>query len=332
MRQGLDVDLAASMNPPGPTRPALKAQTAGTIPYKAAAELRSRIGEMFEGGSLPEGVTQSQAKSIYKALTNDIKTSLPAAGRKAWDRASNYTRLGHDRIDTVYRPLLDKNTPEKALKAAFSGTREGSSSFRKIMGSLNQPQRNAVAAHVIENMGKAAASRQDAQGSAFSGETFLTNWNKMEPSARDALFTSPGTRRDLDTIAQVVSKTRAAYEGSANPSGTGKANTHAGFYGAGATGVIIPLLMGHAGVAGATAAGLGGELALNHSISRALTSPEFVRWLAEGTKAPQADQARYAARLAAIARNTKDEETRGALETLDQLLEQSGVKSAPGGK
>ena len=318
LRAGLKADLASS--PPGATRPALNMQNQGALPYGGAAQLRSRIGEMFEGGSVPEGITQSQAKSIYKALTEDIKASLPPAGKAAWERASSYTRLGHERIDSVYRPLLDKNTPEKALRAAFSGTKEGSSSFRKIMGELTPAQRNAVAAHVVENMGKSAASRQTAEGDAFSGETFLTNWNKMDPGARKALFASPGTRKDLDDIAGALSRSRQAYEGSANPSGTGKANTHAGFYGAGATGVIMPLLMGHPGIAVATAGALGGELVLNHTVSRALTSPEFIKWLAEGTKAPQADQAKYAARLAVIAKNEKDPETRQALEELAEKI------------
>lgn len=311
----------------------LSSNNAASIPYSAASALRSRIGEMFEGGTLPEGITSTQAKAVYRALTEDIRGSLPKPALQAWDRANRYTRLGHERIDTVYRPLLEKDTPEKALRAAFSGTKEGSSAFRKLMGALTPAQRDVVGSHVIENMGKAPASQQDAERGQFSLQTFLTNYSKLDPGARNALYPSPRTRTDIETVAKALADIRMTHKDTANAAGTGRAVSHTGFYGAGVTGVLIPALLGSPGVAAATAAGLGGELVINRYAAKALVNPDFVKWLAEGTKRPEADQARYAARLLTIARNAKDPEQREALGALyGDIAQRLGLPGAPGGQ
>lgn len=299
------------------------------LPYSTVSGLRSQLGRLLESDALLVDAPKSMYRALYRALSDDVRGSLPQQAKQAWERASRYTRAGHDRIDTVYQPLIDKQTPEKALKAAFSGTREGSSAFRKIMGALTPDQRNAVASHVIENMGLSAPSQQTAEGQRFSVETFLTNYNKLEPSARRALFPGARTQADIETIAKVASSMREAGRGTHNPSGTARAVTHAGFAGAGVTGVLIPLMSGHFGMAAATAGGLAGEAVLNYRMARAISSPEFLHWLAEGTKAPAADVPRYAARLAVIAKNTRDPETAMVLQ---ELADELGTAASSGAK
>lgn len=303
----------------------LTQRTGGAAPYKGVSQLRTQLGTLFEGGAVPEGLSRGQAKSLYGALSRDIEASLPPEAKPAWSRASHYTRAMHDRIETVYEPLLDKGTFEKATTAAFSGTKEGASAFRKVMGSLTPDQRSAVGAHVIEKMGRATASQQTAEGDRFSIETFLTNYGKLDPAARKALYPSPQTLKDVETLAKAASDMREAGRGTHNPSGTARAVTHAGFAGAGVSTVLTSLLTGHPGVALGTAGALGAEVAANRSLARAMTSPEFVHWLAEGTKRPEVNLPSYAARLNAIAASTRDPDTRQAIEDVAAQL-------APGGQ
>ena len=223
----------------------------------------------------------------------------------------------HDRYETVYKPLIDKGTPEKAANAAMAGTKQGASTFRTVMGSLKPAQRDAVAAHVLEEMGRAPSNAQDATGQAFSADTFFRKWQDMHEDAKKALFPSPQTRSDLDTVIEAMANVKSTAKGGLNPSGTARAVTHAGFAGAGMTGILLPLLSGNVHAAAVTAGALGGEVAINHAAARAMTSPEFIRWLADGTKVnPQspAEARRYLARLAVIANNTRDPETKQAIE------------------
>jgi hypothetical protein len=303
-----------------------------SLPYEAVAGIRSQLGRMTEDGLLLSDAPKSMYKALYRALNDDIRAALPPDARAAWERASRYTRAGHDRIESVYQPLMDKNTPELALRAALGKGAGESSAFRRIMGSLTPAQRDAVGAHVIENLGKAAPGRQDAEGQVFSLETFLTNYNRMPEASRRALYPSPATRESIDAIARAASDIRMAMRDTANASGSGRAVSHTGFYGAGLAGVLVPLLTGNPGVAAGTAGALAGEFATVNLLSRAMTSPDFVKWLAEGTQRPQQDQMRYAARLATIARNTRDPETKQALNGVYANLAQQLGLPPPGEK
>lgn len=289
-----------------------------SLPYEAVKGVRSVIGGKLDDLMLTD---KAVYKKLYRALSDDIRASLPPDAKRAWDRANKYTSAGHDRIDTVYQPLVDKATPEKALKAAMGGNKEGASALRKILAPLKPEQRNAVAAHVIEQMGKSTPSTQDATGARFSPETFLTNWSRMHPDAQRALFGTTGTLKDMQTLADAASAMREAGRGTANPSGTARAVTHAGFAGAGMYTVMTYLLGGAPGAALGAAGGLAAEAGINYALARAMTSPQFVHWLAEGTKVPPtADPAAFVARLSAVARNTKDPETKEAIEDIFKAL------------
>lgn len=299
-----------------------------SLPYEVVAGIRAQVGRLLESPSLLADAPKNEYKALYRALSDDMRAALPPDARQAWDRASRYTRAMHDRVDTVYQPLMSKNTPEKALAAAMSGTRQGSSSLRKIMGALPPAQRDAVAAHVIEKLGAAPAGQQGVTGERFAPETFLTNWNKLDDSARRALF--PGrSYADMKTVATAIEHMREAGRGTYNPSGTARAVTHAGMAGGVTTAVLESLFYGHPGVAAGVAAGAATQVVGTRAIARAITNPAFVRWLAEGTKVPQTQLGDYALRLNAIARSTRDPETRQAIE---DVAAQLGADPATGGQ
>ncbi len=284
-------------------------------PYSTVAGLRSAIGKNLSKSMLVPDATTRLYQRLYKALSDDIRDSLPAQDRNAWNRATHFSKGMHKRIEKVYQPLMDQNTPERALRAAFSGTKEGSSGFRKIMGALTPDQRNAVAAHVIENMGTAPSHMQDAAGGRFSMEHFLTQWDKLKaPGVKEALVPSAKTREDLQTVAEAISRQRAVRTGTYNPSGTAKAVTHASLYSAAFTEIAMSLLRGEPRMAAAGAATLGAQMLASRYAARAMTSPEFIRWLAEGEKVKPADLPAHLARLTVIANHTRDPETREVLQ------------------
>lgn len=260
------------------------AANGGAIPYAAVKDLRSRIGEALSDYSLVADKPTAEYKRLYAALSQDLEEAARKQGpqaERAARRANNYTRASADRIEQVQR-VIDKNGgPEKVFNAAMSGTRDGGTTLRAVMQSLPQDGQKAVTAAVIKRMGLATPGAQDAAGEAFSAQTFLTNWNKVSPEAKRALFDrhGPGFSQSMDRIARVAENIRNGSKVFANPSGT--ANRAAALtYGAS----LVASLFDLSGVstAGLVAGGAGANV-----MARKLTDPRVVNWLAKTTALPR---------------------------------------------
>jgi hypothetical protein len=182
-------------------------------------------------------------------------------------------------------PIIDRaGGPEAVYQAATNGTKQGATKIGSVMSALAPDQQNLVRATVLSRLGRALPSAQNAEGSAFSASTFLTNWDKIEAAAKDALFGASGTpgqlRANLDSLTRTMSNIRSGTK-LQNWAGTGEAIGHS----AGAVAAwegIKSLMAGDPQVLMGTAAGVGA----NHLLSRALTNPRTVAWLARSTKAP----------------------------------------------
>lgn len=266
LRENLAADLAAG---------------GGSIPYSALKRIRSDIGEAISNSS-PLNPTSDirELRRLYAALSRDMEAAAQAQGPEAVRsarRANNYTRAVADRLEQVRR-VVDKNGgPERVFNAVMSGTRDGGTTLRAVMQSLPKEGQQALTAAVIRRMGLATPGAQDAAGDAFSAATFLTNWNRVSPEAKRALFDrhGPGFSRDMDRIARVADNIKQGSRVFANPSGT--ANRAAAMtYGAALVGSMFT-----GGTAGIVASGVGANL-----LARWLTNPNVVRRLAQTTQAP----------------------------------------------
>jgi hypothetical protein len=292
------------------TKPAVS--TTRSIPFEAADLIRQRIGQALDNALISD-YPKSQLKKLYGSITTDIENSLPkgSAGRKAWERARRYTKAMHERVETYIQPLQDKQTPEKALKAALSGTREGASAFRAIMKTLPAKQADMVRANVIEGMGKATAGAQTAAGDVFSIDTFLTNWNKMSPEARRVLFADPKVQSDMEAIARVSESYKKSHGRLYNPSGTTRGVT----YGAIGLDIARSILTGNLAEASVAL----GIPAATYGLSKALASPKFIHWLADTAKAPPDRQLRRLTQLQVIADRSKGPEKEAIQDIYDRL-------------
>lgn len=266
LRQTLTDDLAAGN---------------GQIPYAALKRIRTNIGEQISDYSLSPDTPTRELKQLYAGLSRDMEAAAQAQGPdavRAARRANNYTRVAADRLEQVQR-VVDKNGgPERIYTAAMSGTRDGGTTLRAVMQSLPKEGQEAVTGAVIKRMGMANPGAQDASGEAFSAATFLTNWNKVSPEAKRALFDrhGPAFSKDMDRIAQVAENIKSGSQVFANPSGT--ANRAAAMtYGAALVGSLF--------TGGTTPLAVGGVL--GNLSARALVSPAVVKWLARTTNLPR---------------------------------------------
>jgi len=271
LRQNLQQDLAAGN---------------GQITYDALKRIRTDIGEQITDFSLSPETPTRELKQLYAALSRDMEAAAQAQGPQAVaaaKRANNYTRVAADRMEQVQR-VIDKNGgPEKVFNAAMEGTKDGGTTLRAVMQSLPKDGQQAVTAAVIKRMGMPTPGQAGLDGAEqFSSSTFLTNWNRLSPEAKRALFDrhGPGFSSDMDRIARVAANIKEGSKVFANPAGT--ANRAA----AQSYAIGLPLSIAQAPFTGhywPVVATIGGGIAANVA-ARAMTSPLVVRWLAASTK------------------------------------------------
>ena len=200
------------------------------------------------------------------------------------------------RVDDIERVVDRSGGPEAVYKALFNNSREGGTTLRKVMQSLDGQAQRDLAATTLRRLGKANPSAQDELGEVFSPETYLTNWSRMAPEAKRALFDrfGPSFSRDMDAIAASAARVRAGNQTLPNPSGSAVVAGQTTAFGALAYGAMT---MNPTAIGGAA-----GGLALANLGARALTNPKAVKWLAQTTRLPAAALPSQIAALASMAK------------------------------
>lgn len=286
----------------------------GALTYDALKRLRSQVGELIGDTGLTVDTPTRQLRALYGAISDDLTETALSTGNpqaiNAARRANAYYRAGSQRIDDIERVVDKSGGPEAVYRALFSGSREGGTTLRRVLSSLDGQSQRDVAAVTLRRLGRASPGAQDELGEVFSPETFLTNWNRIAPEAKRALFDrfGSGFRDDLDTIAGAASKARDAAQILPNPSGTAPAAAQATAYGT----IALSLLRGDP----ATAAAVGGGIGAANALARVFTSPKSVKWLAQQTRLPPSA---LPAQLPALAQLAKTDE--GAADLYRQITQ-----------
>lgn len=280
------------------------AANGGTLPYEAIKRLRSQIGEVIGDSALSPDTPTRQLRRVYGALSDDLNAAAIATGDpkaiQAASRANAYYKAGMKRVESIESVVDKAGGPEKVYMAMFNSSREGGSTIRKVMQSLDGQAQRDLAAVTLRRLGKATPGAQDDLGEVFSTETYLTNWNRMAPEAKRALFDrfGPSFSKDMDAIAAATAKVRGANQTLANPSGSAVMGGQLAAFGS----LAWKLLSLDA----AGAAGIGGGLAAANATARAMTNPKFVKWLAGTTRVPPAAVPSQLSVLASMAKTDDD--------------------------
>lgn len=263
-----------------------------TLPYSALAKLRTQVGEELANNGLIQDAPSAQWKQLYAGMSEDMRGAANATSPQAanaFNRANDYTRAGMDRLERV-APFADKKAPEQAYTALANTLNENTSTFQAVKKTLPEGARGQVAGTVIERLGKARNGVQNDAGDVWSPDTFLTNWNKMVPKAREELLSgfpnSAQVKADIEAAAKATSMMRDNSKIWANPSGTGANLAARGTIGAVAGGGLgaamglvspaVPLLAGGAVVgSNLLARGLTNKKVVNSFARPDLANPEL---------------------------------------------------------
>jgi hypothetical protein len=239
---------------------------------------------------------------VARAMEEDVTGTMIKNGKEgaanAFKTANAYWRQRVETLDDALQPILGPDaTPERILDSVNAMARGGKGGVQRlvrVINSLPEDDRGSVRATIVDRLGRAKAGMQDVGGEVFSPAEFLTNWNKMSPEAKVALFgRDKKLTQSLNDIAVLADSTKQAQR-FVNQSQTAGAANYANLFnvmaGAGA--------LGGAGAAGAGNFGLALTatvlpLVLTKLSASALTSQRLVRYLANAPKtAKNADQFR----------------------------------------
>lgn len=294
----------------------------GDLPYEGVKQLRSWLGRQLSDNSLVNDLPRAQLKQIYGALSDDMRNAAVSQGpdaERAFNRASDYYSASMKRIDEHLDRLSKLGAePEKLFESLWRG-REGDTFLQQVRRSINPDDWKFVASAVLKRLGDANPSAQNAAGTVFSPETFLTQWNKISPASKQSLFGGYGTLRgDLDAVARTVGRIRGQSKILSNSSGTTPTALNAGAAGAG----ILALGTGQVHIA----AGIAGQVLFNNLTARMMTSPKFVRWLAKTVNAKPSLLPTALSALPSVASST-DQDTAKDIQAYAQQF--TGRKAQP---
>lgn len=309
---------------PARVKGAFNADEAGTsgIPYEAIKQSRSLIGEMIPQQIWDRTPGVQQSRSIYGALSGDLKNAAATAQQlPRFERANNFYNGLMGRMDEI-TPFSDKSSPEAGYRGLMSAAKGQGSQAETLLKTLPAAQRRIVAATVLDEIGKAKPGQQNAEGNRFSSETFLTNWSTVDPKAKTALFSgyddAPKIRGNLDKIANAASLLRDQGRILSNPSGSGAAVMNASGPIAAASAVTGAAVTGNLWAIAPVATG-GAGLYLG---AKSLVNPKFSDWLARSTEISAQQQKQHLQRLATIINQTPSGETKDEMTRYYQSLQQ----------
>lgn len=269
------------------------AMAGGELSFPELQRLRSRVGAMMGDGGLRDDIPRGDLRALYRAISQDLESAAQARGPEAlrdFQRANRYYSLGVERIDRAL-DAVSGGSAEQAMQTVsrMGGSRGGAdlSSLRAIVRSMPNDERGEVAAAWIRNAGRPTPGAADPLANAnWSPSTFVTNYERLSPEARNVLFDGAGmadARRLLDALVRVSAAQRNVdrLRNTSNSANVGIA----GVMGAAAYADPINTALG---VLGARAA------------SELMMRPSFVRWLIAARTAEPSQLPQMIARIRAV--------------------------------
>ncbi|WP_448206497.1 hypothetical protein [Azospirillum sp. sgz302134] len=311
LRELEDVVAGADM----PVAPGVPNSPPRGITFGGLHRLRMKVGEALPQPDASDyrGVTGEELGRVYAALTGDMMQAAEDAGPnavKALHLHDRYIRMQQNINMPALNALNRTAGAEAAFNWAMAASKDGGSRLFALRRNLRPEEWDEVAAAAFDKLGRprpgaAGASDLGEMADEFSANTFLTNWNKLSPEARRALFA--GTRYgdivpELENLARVTARLKDAQR-MANPSGTARNLLAAAGIGAAANEAVVN------GNPGGAALGLTAGVIAPRVMAKLLTNPRTIRWLADGARVSLSDPngvASHLARLTAIAKAEPD--------------------------
>ena len=306
----------------------------GTMPKTAMARIKQMAKNAYAKAPKDRTDVDNFMMSLERAADSDLNEAAikygGEAGEKAVERAKTWWKIGMSDKNKGKVGLLEdvdavlKQSEEgKIYNWIMSEGKDGHARIRRVLNAADNDTANSIRATALKEMGRPTPGAAAAGGEGFSFSTFLTNYNKLAPEARNTLFGKAS--KEMDGLLEVSEFMRALQKRS-NTSNTAAMNVYNTFLDpivqAFSTGGIVSGPVGAAKAAVFGTAGQLGKLAVNNRTAQLMTDPEFVKWLARTGKevavSPQSAGPQIV-RLMDIARRAPEEQQPAYNDYLRQL-------------
>lgn len=290
----------------------------GALRFQDLRQWRTWVREAQRNEGLRQGIDNAALQRLEGALTEDIYASAMLIGGRAADDlrvVDRWYRRNTQMINNALEPFNKGGGVQayrRMIDLASQGGRQNSRQLEQALRVLPRDTRRSMSATLIDELGNPSfGSPNVMEAGAFSVDRFVSNYARLSPEGRRALFGD--LTEQLDTLARVAGYQKGV-EAMTNRSRSGvnvqNVSTGAGLLNPSTT-VPTAALLG-AGV-------ITGEM---------LTNPAFVRWL---TSAPRnGDRAGMRRHLAEISRLAARDPALGAVAAEYQAqLEGQQLSSEP---
>jgi hypothetical protein len=256
------------------------APSAATANFAELQRVRSDFGRKTKFGEPNPGFNEGERQALYGAMSNDMENGVRQAAvpGTTGEQAVNALKAAHDAASD----FIDQNAAlyqlsRKSSNEGLAGSLIGAAAdktgnialLRQLRAQMPPEQFQTVSGQLLSELGHSTATN------GFSLDQFTTNWNKLSPGAKAALF-EPEHQTVLDGIAKMGQylKTADKYRNTSNTAhgvGLFAILEHLGeSLGEAATGNVKPLI----GTAAGAVAGLG----LGKLLARPASASAIARW------------------------------------------------------
>lgn len=245
--------------------------------YQGVKDLRTHFGEMRDGNvPIPQGMSDTEVKQVYEALSKDMRIIIARAGGpaglRAFDQANRAAAEWAPMREELANLLKVKNEEGIFSKvASMAGSRASADidMLRKVRVAVGPEKWDEFSSAVISKMGWRPG------GTDFSPDAFLTAYKSMSPEGRQVVFRSTGNQSHADAIDAIatISERFKRLNKFANPSGTGQ--TVAGLS---ELGGIAPIVAGHFAEPLTMISTMVGTRILSHILARPAASRAMANW------------------------------------------------------
>jgi hypothetical protein len=257
---------------PAMVTPAQTITRPGALTMPEIKELQSQIGYLIEDSSFgPENIPKGQLRSLYSALSADLRNVARARGPAAAGALERAQRNYSIRMNIMER-----------LEPILRGDRAVDVFLRTARNIMRPDEWQDLGSAMVRKLAYPQGMEPpDTLGPEFSLSRFHTNWSKLTDKAKDMVFgpNNPGSvRNGLETLSNLgQSKMLDPRTGAVGRFGAAEQRSA---FGAGA---LVEEVMRH--VAAMRLPGMG-EVAAGagitggaYGLSKLIMSPRFARWL-----------------------------------------------------
>lgn len=271
-------------------------ESQGRLSLNDLRQFRSEVGALLSRPAVLKDIDDAQLSAVYSALSKDMARAAAEVGPEAVQslkRADQFYSAGRQRISGALKQLTDvKRADENLFQTIQRTTNVNTGDINKLNAvrrSMPDEEWDIFVSTFLRDMGTPTPGAINLGDQAqFSVDTFITNFAKLSPKAKEIMFGNRASlRQGLDKLANVLSAQKEVAR-TANTSRTGSAVITAGVTASAFNAPVQTAL----GLVGARVA------------AQLMTNPRFVAWWVKGLETTNIPG--HIERLALVAKGDQD--------------------------